>query len=331
MQYNNRSHHNRLDGSTGSVNVFITGGAGFIGANLVRALLARGAAVRVADNFSTGRRANLSAVAGQVEILEGDLAELDFARYAAAGMDYVLHQAALPSVPRSVADPLETHRAGELATLNVLLAARDAGVKRLTFASSSSVYGEAVAGAKHEALPLAPLSPYGVSKQSAESYCRVFHTVYGLETVSLRYFNVFGPYQNPASEYAAVIPRFITALLAGRPPVIFGDGEQTRDFTFVENVVAANLYALTAPGAGGGFFNVAMGQATSLNQLVRLLNDLVGVQVAPQYAPARPGDIKHSTADTGKLQRELGFVPPVSLLEGLRRTVAWYRDAPAGG
>lgn len=306
----------------------ITGGAGFIGSNLVTALVARGEAVRVADNFITGRRENLALVADRIELLEGDLAELDFARFAMQGTDYVLHQAALPSVPRSLADPLETNRAGVIATLNVLLAARENRVKRLTFASSSSVYGEAVAGPKHEGLVPAPLSPYAVSKLAAESYCRVFYAVYGLETVCLRYFNVFGPRQNPKSEYAAVIPRFISRLLAREAPTIYGDGEQTRDFTYVENVVAANLHALTAPNVAGGCFNIAMGQATSLNELARLLSEFVGVPIKPVYVPARPGDIKHSTADIGKIQRELGFRPTVSLLEGLQRTVEWYRCNP---
>lgn len=306
----------------------ITGGAGFIGSNIAAALVERGASVRVADNFSTGKRENLHAIASRIELLEGDLAELDFARHAARDVDFVLHQAAIPSVPRSVADPIETNRAGVIAALNVLTAAKDAGVKRMTFASSSSIYGESVGNAKREDMMLSPLSPYGVSKMAAEGYCRAFYTVYGFETVCLRYFNVFGPHQDPASEYAAVIPKFVTALLAGKPPTIYGDGEQTRDFTYVGNVAAANLHALTAPAerAAGGYFNIAMGQATSLNQLVAMLNELIGVNIRPNYAPARKGDIKHSTADVNKIRESLGYTPAISLMDGLKRTVEWYRN-----
>jgi UDP-glucose 4-epimerase len=303
----------------------VTGGAGFIGSNIVEILVKQGMEVRVADNFSTGRRENLAGVAGRIELLEGDLAELDFARYAVRDADYVLHQAAIPSVPRSMADPLATHRAGVTATLNLLVAAREAGVKRLVFASSSSVYGESVGTAKHEGLRPTPLSPYAVSKLAAEQYCLSFYTVYGFETVALRYFNVFGPRQDPASLYSAVIPKFITALLRGQSPTIYGDGEQTRDFTFVGNVVAANLCALTAPEAPGQYFNVAMGQATSLNQLMDILNELIGVDIQPTYAPPRKGDIKHSTAEVTKIREVLGFKPDISLLEGLGETVEWYR------
>jgi len=304
----------------------ITGGAGFIGSNIVSALVEQGAMVRVADNFSTGKRENLKAVADKIELLEGDLAELDFARYAVRDVDYVLHQAAIPSVPRSVADPVETNRSGVIATLYVLIAARESGVKRVTFASSSSVYGESVGSAKREDMMLAPLSPYGVSKMAAEHYCRSFYAVYGFETVCLRYFNVFGPHQDPTSEYSAVIPKFITALLAGKPPTIYGDGEQTRDFTFVGNVVAANVHALTTLNAAGGYFNIAMGQATSLNQLVDTLSELIGTNIRPNYAPPRPGDIKHSTADVSKIREVMGYTPAISLIDGLRQTVEWYRN-----
>ena len=303
----------------------VTGGAGFIGSSIVETLVKQGAVVRVADNFSTGRRENLAGAADKIELLEGDLAELDFARYAARDVDYVLHQAAIPSVPRSVADPLESNRAGVTATLNLLVAAKDAGVKRLVFASSSSIYGESVDAAKHEDLKPAPLSPYAVSKLAAEQYCMSFYTVYGFETVALRYFNVFGPRQDPASEYSAVIPKFITALLTDRAPTIYGDGEQTRDFTFVGNVIAANLHALTAPNAPGQYFNIAMGQATSLNQLVDMLNELIGINIRPTYALPRTGDIKHSTADVTKIRDLLGFTPQINLIEGLRKTVEWYR------
>ncbi len=307
------------------IRYLVTGGAGFIGSNIVETLVKQEATVRLADNFSTGRRENLAGLADKIELLEGDLAELDFARYAARDVDYVLHQAAIPSVPRSVADPLASNQAGVTATLNLLIAAKDAGVKRLVFASSSSVYGESVGAAKHEDLKPAPLSPYAVSKLAAEQYCMSFYTVYGFETVALRYFNVFGPRQDPASQYSAVIPKFITALLAGDAPTIYGDGEQTRDFTFVGNVIAANLHALTATNAPGQYFNIAMGQATSLNQLADMLNELVGTNVRPNYAPPRKGDIKHSTADVTKIRDALGFTPKISLIEGLRETVEWYR------
>jgi len=304
----------------------VTGGGGFVGSNLVAALLADGATVRVADNFSTGRRDNLPRRHPCLEVVEGDLADLEFARVVVRQVEYVLHQAALPSVPRSVRDPIASNDAGVGATLNVLVAAKDAGVRRVVYASSSSVYGEAVAGPKREDMPLAPLSPYAVSKMAGEHYCRAFHAVYGLETVALRYFNVFGPRQDPASEYAAVIPKFIVALLGGGAPTIYGDGEQTRDFTFVGNVVAANLRALTVPGIGGGFFNIAMGQGTSLNRLVELLNTTIGTSIRPQYAEVRRGDIKHSTADVSKIRAQLGFAPNVNLLDGLAQTASWYRD-----
>ncbi len=305
----------------------VTGGAGFIGSNMVEELVRRGAVVRVADNFSTGRRENISSYADDVEILEGDLAELDFARHAVRGVDYVLHQAAIPSVPRSVDDPLMNNRAGVVATLNVLVAARDEKVKRMTFASSSSIYGEAMENmAKREDMLPAPLSPYGVSKLAAEQYCMAFHTVYGFEVTALRYFNVFGARQDPQSEYAAVVPRFITALLEGRSPTIFGDGEQTRDFTFVGNIVAANLHALEHPNAPGQIFNIAMGQANSLNQLVEALQELIRSELSAEYAATRPGDIRHSHADVAKAHSVLEFQPQINFVDGLSKAVAWYRD-----
>jgi UDP-glucose 4-epimerase len=308
------------------ISYLVTGGAGFIGSNIAETLVERRQRVRVVDNFSTGKRANLQPLLDQLELLEGDLADLEVCRRAVAGIDYVIHQAAIPSVPRSVADPIGNNQAGVVATLNLLVAARDAGVKRLVYASSSSAYGEAVAGAKREDMPAMPLSPYGVSKLAAEHYCLSFHTVYGFETVALRYFNVFGPRQDPTSEYAAVIPKFITALLNRRRPTIFGDGEQTRDFTYVGNIVEANLCALEAPGVVGQAFNIAMGQATSLNQLVRDLRGPTGADgVEPIYAEPRPGDIKHSVADVSKARRLMRFTPQISFLDGLARTVEWFR------
>jgi len=307
-------------------NYLVTGGAGFVGSSITAALVERGEQVRVADDFSTGRRENVAEFETQIELLQGDLAELDFARRAVDSVDYVIHQAAIPSVPRSVADPLGNNRAGVIATLNLLMAARDAGVRRMTYASSSSIYGEARDGAgKREDMLPAPLSPYGVSKLAAEQYCMSFYTVYGLETVALRYFNVFGPRQDPKSEYAAVIPRFITALLRGEPPTIYGDGEQTRDFTFVGNVVSANLHALEHPNAPGQIFNIAMGEMNSLNQLAEALQDLTGVDIAPQYTEPRPGDIRHSFADVSKAREVLQFKPQISVVEGLRATINWCR------
>ena len=286
----------------------------------------RGDTVRIADDLSTGRRENMAEFETQIEFLQGDLADLDFARSAVDGVNFVIHQAAIPSVPRSVADPLGNNRAGVVATLNLLLAARDAGVRRMTYASSSSIYGEARDGAaKREDMLPAPLSPYGVSKLAAEQYCISFHTVYGFEVVALRYFNVFGSRQDPASEYAAVIPRFITALMRGEPPTIYGDGDQTRDFTFVGNIVKANLHALEHPNAPGKIFNIAMGAVNSLNQIVKTLQELTGVDVAPQYTEPRPGDIRHSLADVSKAAELLQFEPQISVVEGLNVTIDWYR------
>jgi UDP-glucose 4-epimerase len=306
----------------------VTGGAGFIGSNLVDALLAQGLQVRVADNFSTGKRHNLAHVADKIELLEGDLSNLDFARAAVQGVDYVLHQAAIPSVPRSVDDPIYVHNAGVNATLNVLVAARDAKVKRMTYASSSSVYGEALGDgqqAKREDMRPMPLSPYGVSKLAGEQYCLAFYQVYGFEVVPLRYFNVFGGRQDPTSDYAAVIPKFVTLMQKGTSPTIHGDGEQTRDFTFIANVVAANLFMLYTPGVAGQAYNAAMGKSTSLNELVDMLNEVMGTDVPAKHGPARNGDIRHSYADISKI-KSVGFSPQVDLLEGLRRTAEWYAN-----
>ena len=303
----------------------VTGGAGFIGSNITQTLVERGAQVRVVDNFSTGKRHNLASLLASIDLLEGDLADLDVARRAVEGVTYVIHQAAIPSVPRSIADPIGNNRAGVEASLNLLVAAREAGVKRLVYASSSSAYGEAANGAKREDMPVHPLSPYGVAKLAGEHYCLSFHTVYGFETVALRYFNVFGPRQDPTSEYAAVIPRFITALLEGRPPTIYGDGEQTRDFTYVGNIVEANLAALTAPGVAGQAFNIAMGRAVSLNELVHTLRGLIGAEnIQPEYVDPRPGDIRHSLADVAKASQMMGFTPQVSFEAGLQKTIDWF-------
>ena len=306
----------------------VTGGAGFIGSHLCEELVRRGHSVRVADSLITGKRSNLDHVPG-VEFLEGDLADLDFARRAAAGMNYVLHQAAIPSVPRSVKDPIASNRANVDGTLNILVAARDAGVRRLVFAGSSSAYGNTATLPKHEDMPTGPLSPYALQKVVGEQYLQMFTRLYGLETVSIRYFNVFGPRQDPSSPYSGVISVFATALLEKRPPTIYGDGEQTRDFTYVTNVVDGVLLACEAPRASGEVINVATGGRISLNQLFEAMRTLIGVDVTPVYAEPRAGDVRDSQADISKARDILGYEPRVSFEEGLRRTVDWYRTAGA--
>jgi nucleoside-diphosphate-sugar epimerase len=308
----------------------VTGGAGFIGSHLAEELVRRGQTVRVADNLATGKRANLDHVKG-VEFLEGDLADPAFAQRAVEGMDYVLHQAAIPSVPRSVKDPVGSHLANVDATLNVLVAARDARVRRLVFAGSSSAYGNTPTLPKREDMPSSPLSPYALQKVVGEQYLQMFTRLYGLETVSIRYFNVFGPRQDPGSPYSGVISVFATALLENRAPVIYGDGEQTRDFTYVANVVDGVLRACEAPAVSGEVINVATGGRVSLNQLFRTMRDLVGRTVEPTYGELRPGDVKDSQADISKAQRLLGYQPHISFEDGLKRTIAWYRASTAAG
>ena len=304
----------------------VTGGAGFIGSHLSEELVRRGHTVRVADSLITGKRSNLDHVPG-VEFFEGDLAEEAFARRAVEGVQYVLHQAAIPSVPRSVKDPITSNRANVDATLNVLVAARDAGVKRLVFAGSSSAYGNTPTLPKREDMPSNPLSPYALQKVVGEQYLQMFTRLYGLETVSIRYFNVFGPRQDPTSPYSGVISVFATALIENRPPKIYGDGEQTRDFTYVANVVDGVLKACEAPGASGEVINVATGGRISLNQLFETMKKLLSATVQPAYAEPRAGDVKDSQADIAKARRILGYQPTVSFEEGLRRTVEWYRTA----
>lgn len=306
----------------------VTGGAGFIGSALVRELLHRGEQVRVVDNFLTGHRENLEEVAGRIDFREMDITSLDLLRPAFEGVDYVLHQAALPSVPRSVLDPVTSNRVNIDGTLNVLLAARDAKVKRVVYAASSSAYGDTPTLPKTESMKSAPISPYGVSKLVGEMYSSVFTKVYGLETVSLRYFNVFGPRQDPASPYSGVLSLFITALLEGRRPTIFGDGEQSRDFTFVQNVVEANLLACTAPNAAGRMFNIATGERQTLNDTFRILRRLIlpeEAKIEPAYAAPRSGDILHSLADISLAREVLGYRPKIFFEEGLKITVEWYR------
>ena len=303
----------------------VTGGAGFIGSHLTEELVERGERVRVADSLITGNRRNLAHIAG-VEFVEGDLADLDVARRAAHGIDYVLHQAAIPSVPRSVEDPVTSNRANIDATLNVLVAARDAGVKRVVYAASSSAYGNTPTLPKHEDMPTSPLSPYALQKLVGEQYMQLFTALYGLETVSIRYFNVFGPRQDPSSPYSGVISLFAKALLHNTPPAIYGDGEQTRDFTYVANVVDGVLRAVTAPRASGQVINVATGSRISLNKLFETMRAVMGSRLEPTYAAPRAGDVKDSQADITRAQTLLGYQPLVPLEEGLRRTLDWYRS-----
>jgi nucleoside-diphosphate-sugar epimerase len=302
------------------VKALVTGGGGFIGSALVRALLARGAKVRVLDNFATGNRANLLEVADEVEIVEGELRSYERVHAGMRGIELVFHQAALPSVPRSVQDPLTTSAVNVDGTLNVLLAARDEGVRRLIFASSSSVYGEEGELPRRESQRANPMSPYAVSKLAAERYCISFSRIYGLETISLRYFNVFGPRQDPHSQYAAVVPRFISAVAAGRPVLIYGDGDQVRDFTFVSNVVDANLAAAQAPDASGNVINVATGRRSTVNELADLIGEVLGRPVARNHESSRTGDVKASWADIAAAQELLGWEPSVDLREGLQLT-----------
>lgn len=308
--------------------ILVTGGAGFIGSNICRVLARRKAKVLVLDNFSTGKEENLAKIHNQVEIIKEDITDLKMVRKVVQNVDYILHQAALPSVPRSVKDPLSSNQANVVGTLNVLLVARDAGVKRVIYASSSSVYGDSPLLPKKEDMNPAPLSPYAVSKLSGEYYCQVFYSVYGLETVILRYFNVFGPHQDPTSLYAAVIPKFIQAMLKGEAPTIYGDGEQSRDFTYVDNVVQANILALETKDAAGKILNIACGERTKVNDLVNSLNKILGRRIKPSFASPRPGDVKHSVASISLAKKVLGYQPQISIEEGLERTVEWHKNSP---
>lgn len=318
-----------------AVCVLVTGGSGFIGSHLVEVLLQTEAAVRVLDNLSSGRRENLQEVLqhssrrDRFTLIEGDITDRRTVDEAMRGVDYVLHQAALPSVQRSVEDPISSNLVNVEGTLNVLAAARDAGVKRVVYASSSSVYGDSPTLPKIEDMPTNPLSPYAVSKLAAEGYCRAFTRVYGLETVALRYFNVFGPRQDPRSQYAAVVPRFIDALLQQRSPVIFGDGKQSRDFTFIDNVVQANLLAMRAPGVAGEVFNIACGESVDLLTVLHVLAECSGQAVTPEFEAPRAGDVRHSLADISKAQRMLGYQPLTPFRAGLQRTFAYFRQRRA--
>ena len=314
--------------------LLVTGGAGFIGSNLVRSLLDRGDSVRVLDNFSTGKQENLEGLEGDLVILEGDIKDPATCEAACEGIEAVFHQAALGSVPRSIEEPRTTHQVNLDGTLNMLLAARKQKVRRFVYASSSSAYGNTPEKVKVETMPASPLSPYAVSKLGGEQYTLVFSQVYGLDGVALRYFNVFGPRQDPESMYAAVVPRFASDLLQGQAPTIFGDGEQVRDFTYIENVVRANLLAVECPGkACGKVYNVACGAATSVNRLFRIMREHVGGsagKVKPKYAPERKGDVRNSQASIKSAQDELGYVPTVDVEEGIRLTLQWYRERLGG-
>ncbi len=307
----------------------VTGGAGFIGSHIAQRLLERGDGVRLVDDFSTGRRENIvrltASPGAQVEVIEGTIVDPEICRRAVAGVSYVIHQAALASVPRSLADPIGTHRANVGGTLQLLVAARDAGVERFVYAGSSSVYGDSLELPKRESMPAAPLSPYALSKFAGEEYARLFAEQFGLSTVTLRYFNVFGPWQDPDSPYAAVIPCFLKHLLRGERPTIFGDGLQSRDFTYVSNVVDANLAACAVPAAHG-VYNIACGERTSLLELLAGLQEVIGSRITPLHEPARAGDVRDSLADIGRARSDLGYAPRVTLREGLVPTVQYFRD-----
>ena len=306
----------------------ITGVAGFIGSSLARAVLAQGDQVRGIDNLSTGRRENLTEILGRIDFREADLLDLPGLQDGCRGVDYVFHEAAIPSVPKSVLDPLGSNRANVDATVNVLVAARDAKVKRVVYAASSSAYGDTPTLPKHEDMKPNPISPYAVAKLASELYLTSFYRCYGLETVSLRYFNIFGPRQDPTSPYSGVLAKFITQMLAGESPTILGDGTQSRDFTYIENVVNANLLACKAPvnEVAGQVFNVATGTRIDLNETFRVLKKLIGFSGEVKYGPERACDVKHSLADLARSERHLGYKPQVNFAEGLKRTVDWYRN-----
>lgn len=307
------------------MNALVTGGAGFIGSNLVRCLLGSGASVRVLDDLSTGRIENVSDIRGRFEMQAGDLTDPPTVAAAVEGVETVFHLAALPSVARSVADPIATHRVNSSGTLNVLLAAQNAAVRRVVYASSSSVYGDTPTLPKHEGMPVVPLSPYAASKLAGEAYCRAFTQSFGLETVALRFFNVFGPRQDPGSEYAAVIPRFVTRMLDGDRPMVFGDGGQSRDFTYIANVVQACILAAEAgPEASGEAMNIGFGRRTTLLELIGVLGEILETEIEPAFGPARTGDVRDSLADITKAERLIGYRPLVDLREGLTQTVEWF-------
>jgi len=303
----------------------VTGGAGFIGSNICKRLVSQDCFVRVVDNLITGKKNNLAEVIDKIEFIQADMGDSEVAQSAMKDIDVVLHEGALPSVPVSIDNPAATHKHCVDATFTLLLAARDAGIKRFVYAASSSAYGDAPTSPKVETMPASPLSPYAVAKLTGEYYCSVFYKIFGLETVSLRYFNVFGPYQDPASQYAAAIPAFVTAILKDEPPTIYGDGEQSRDFTYIDNVVDANLLAARAKRTQGEVINIACGQAVTVNEIIDMINNLLGKSVKPTYTPPRPGDVKHSLADITAAKNLIDYQPKVSFNDGLRLAIDWYK------
>ena len=304
----------------------VTGGAGFIGSNICKKLVSQDCFVRVIDNLLTGKKSNLADVIDNIEFIQADMGDSEVAQSAMKDIDVVLHQGALPSVPISIDDPAATHKHCVDATFTLLLAARDAGIKRFVYAASSSAYGDAPDSPKAETMPVSPLSPYAVAKLTGEYYCSVFYKIFGLETISLRYFNVFGPYQDPASQYAAAIPAFVMAILKDQPPTIYGDGEQSRDFTYIDNVVEANLLAARTRHTQGEVINIACGQAVTVNEIIDKINELLGKKVKPIYTDSRPGDVKHSLADITLAQQTIGFKPTVLFNDGLKKAIDWYRN-----
>lgn len=304
----------------------VTGGAGFIGSNICKKLISEGCFVRVVDNLLTGKKSNLAGIIDKIEFIQADMGNDRVARSAMKDIEVVLHQGALPSVPRSVDDPAATHKHCVDATFTLLLAARDAGIKRFVYASSSSAYGDTPTLPKVETMPPQPLSPYAVGKLVGEYYCSVFYKVFGLETISLRYFNVFGPHQDPTSQYAAAIPAFVTAILKDKPPTVYGDGLQSRDFTYVDNVVEANLLAARAKQTKGEVLNIACGQAVTVNEVIDIINELLGKDIKPKYDPPRPGDVKHSLADISLAKKLIGFKPKIQFKQGLQKAIDWYRE-----
>jgi UDP-glucose 4-epimerase len=304
----------------------VTGGAGFIGSNIVDRLVELGHGVRVLDDFSSGHRQNLAHLADRIELVEGTITNPAVCRAACNGVEVVLHQAAVPSVPRSMDDPVTSHLANVDGTFNMLMAARDARVRRFVFAASSAAYGETPELPKREHMAVCPISPYGANKAIGEVYCYAFYKSFGLQTVSLRYFNVFGPRQDPNSQYAAAIPAFLSRMLQGERPVVFGDGEQSRDFSHVDNVIEANLKAAEARETHGEVLNIACGAAVTVNQVLAQMNELLGTDIKPKYEPERPGDIKHSMADISLARQVIGYEPVVQFREGLRRAFQWYKD-----
>lgn len=304
----------------------VTGGAGFIGSNICRKLVSEGCFVRVLDNLSTGKMSNLDGVIDKIDFVKADMGDAEVARDAMKDIDVVLHQGAIPSVPRSVDDPACTHEHCVDATFTLLLTARDTGIRRFVYAASSSAYGDSPTLPKVETMVSDPLSPYAVAKLVGEHYCSVFYKVYGLETIALRYFNVFGPYQDPTSQYAAAIPAFVMAILTQQQPTVYGDGLQSRDFTYIDNIVHANLLAARAPQTKGQMINVACGEVITINEIIDLINDYLGKEVKPKYVPQRKGDVKHSIADITMAKKVIGFEPVIDFHAGLKKAIDWYRD-----